>query len=118
MVGRQAPLQPVDVDYAAVDVDLVQLQPAGFRNSLAVTERERHQAAVARLVASAFGRPHQLVHLAPGKVLTVAPVTCPAPRLPRFPSVPHFVESSPFRNRPNPAPNGGLAFSNSSIDKM
>jgi hypothetical protein len=71
---------------------------------------------VAGLVAAAFRGPEQLVHLAPGKVFTLASGTRQPPGVFPFPLPHHFVESLPLRMCPNPAPNGGLAFS--SIDKM
>jgi hypothetical protein len=64
-------LQSGDMQDAALHVQLVELQPAGFRDPETVAEHEQQQATVTRFVAVAPGRADQPFHLESGQVLAV-----------------------------------------------
>jgi hypothetical protein len=94
--GRESALQPGDVQDAALDVHLVEPQPAGLGDAQPVAEHQEQQAAVAGLVPAPFGGRDQPLDLAPGEVLAAASV--PA-FLSGFAPARRFVESS---RRPKP----------------
>jgi len=55
MGGGQALLKPGDVEAPAFDIDLRELEAAGFRHPQAVAEQQQQQAAVARPCTSTYG---------------------------------------------------------------
>src|SRR3954452_24198502 len=82
------------MQHPAVRVDLIEFQPAGFRDTEAMPEHQKQQAAVAGFVAAASGRLDQPFHLASGQVLPVTVMVRRRAVFPGFLRLSHFVESS------------------------
>lgn len=66
--GRKPFLEPGDVEAPAFDIDLRELEAAGFRDPQAMAEQQQHQAAVAGLVPRPLNGVQQPFDLAPGQV--------------------------------------------------
>ena len=110
------------MQHLAFGVHLVEFQPAGFRHTQAMPERQKQKATVAGLVPTSTNSLDQPFNLAPGEVLAVAvtvalprlfsPTARPLPlaRFPGFASIHHFVESFPCRMPLKPLQTGQGAF--------
>lgn len=105
--GREAALEPLHMQDAALDVHMIEGQGADFRNAESVPVREKQQAAVALLVPAGAGRAvDQHEHLTVREVLTACFFPAARPVFPCFCGLSHFVESLPFRKVLKPLQTG------------
>ena len=77
MRGGQSFFQPRDVQHAAFNVCLVELQGASLRYARAVPEHQRQKATVAGLISAAFGGGNQLIDLGGNVAFSVVHVRLP-----------------------------------------